>query len=186
MDPSRSYATHFRPFDLYDTANLTDEAYKEKNLAFDRRRETASEQIIRVYQEQRQQPKFVLNVAGTIQNWGTTHILTKGEVLIYRDPHTEDLREGEQPHDDRVLLRSTFADRNHNVEIEFQNGNIIETSTFYLLWCEFLSDADFPYGSNTPDCTAKWYKSLGEHLVATCIPDSHQFGYIVATTIARD
>ena len=175
MDPLRSYATHFCPFDYYDTRNLTEEAYEEKNLAFDRRRETANAQIIRVYQEQRQQPKFVLNVAGTIKNWGHTHILTKGEVLIYRDPETENLREGEQPHDDRVLLRSTFADRNHNVEIEFQNGDILETSTFYLFWCEFLSDTKpVPHEPTKPQ--KKWYNSLGEHLVATRIPDSHRFG----------
>ena len=139
-----------------------------------------------MFQAQRQQPRFVRNVELTVKNWGRAHILTKGEALIYRDPETEDLRQGEQPHDDRVLLRSTFEHRNRKVEIEFQDGKIIETSTFYLFWCECLSDKDAPIPPHIPGSTAKWYKSLGEHLVTTRIPDSHQFGYIEAINTARD
>ena len=138
MNPDRSYQSHFRPFDFYDTRNLTDEEYERRNLNFDRERESAREQIVRVFEEQRQKPKLVNSVAGVIQNWGDKHTLTKGEVVIYRDSETEDLRNGEQPHDDRVLLRSSWTDRNHNVEIEFENGKIIETSTFYLLWTDFF------------------------------------------------
>lgn len=92
-------------------------------------------------------------------------------MVIYRDPETEDLRNGEQPHDDRVLLRSTWSDRNHNVEVEFENGNIIETSTFYLLWTDFLVDADYPLSLATVN-------ELGNHLVATRVPDSHRLGWI--------
>ena len=171
MNPNCTHQSHFRPCDFYDTRNLTDEEYERRNLCFDRERESAKEKIIRVFSEQRQKPKLVMSVVGVVQNWEETHILTKGGVVIYRDPHTEDLRNGEQPHDDRVLLRSSWSDRNHNVEIEFENGDIVETSTFYLLWTDFLVDADYPLSLTN-------INELGNHLVATRVPDSHRFGHI--------
>ena len=57
------------------------------------------------------------------------------------------------------------------MEIEFENGDIVETSTFYLLWTEFLVDADYPLSLTN-------INELGNHLVATRVPDSHRFGHI--------
>ena len=53
------------------------------HLYFNRNRETAREQIIRVYSEQMSQPKRVKSVAVVIENWGYTH---KSHLVATRIP----------------------------------------------------------------------------------------------------
>ena len=91
------------------------------------------------------------SIAGFIGNWGEPY-------HIYRNYYTEDLREGKQPINNRVLLHTTNTDKNHNIEVEFK--------------ISFVRRSFFK--RRIPARTFL----LGNTLVVTRIPESHRYGHI--------
>ena len=94
---------------------------------------------------------LVDSVPATEAKAGDTHILAKGEVAIYRDLQTD-----QHPIcDDRVLVRTTFANRDMLIEVEFEDGECCEVSAF-----DFVVDG--VYFGEKP-CQSDTWKPSGQH-----------------------